>query len=301
MCRDAATRVSDNKIDKTMTVAENIGRALGGKRHGDGFLCHCPVPSHGKRRGDRNPSLSVRDGDDALLVHCFASCDRLDVLDALRRRGLLDVLDGARTRRRTVARPAQGPDPAALAIWKAAVPAKGSIIEAYLRSRNIVLQVPASLRCGVVMRLDRYPTPAMVAAVQAPSGTVVAIQTTLLTPGGSKAPLPVPRITLGMLGAGAVRFAKPDDVLGLAEGVESALSAQQLTGIPTWACLGASRMHRVVIPDHVRELHLFGDNDSPGRDAVHRTACESRQRRVVLRFPPHSYKDWNDLAKSARS
>jgi hypothetical protein len=209
--------------------------------------------------------------------------------------------DDAHTRRRTPLRPALDPDPAALAIWKAAVSAKGSIVETYLRSRNIALNVPPSLRCGLVKRLDRYPTPAMVAAVQAPSGKIVAIQTTLLTPAGSKAPLPVPRIALGMFGAGAVRFAKPDDVLGLAEGVETALSAQQLTGVPTWACLGASRMHRVAIPDHVRELHLFGDNDDPGRDAVHRTACESPQRRVVLRFPPHNFKDWNDFAKSTRS
>jgi hypothetical protein len=59
-------------------------------------------------------------------------------------------------------------------------------------------------------------------------------------------------------------------------------------------------MHRVAIPDHVRELHLFGDNDDPGRGAVHRTACENRQLRVVLRFPPHNCKDWNDFARSAR-
>jgi hypothetical protein len=284
-----------------MTDAETIGRALGGKRYGDGFLCHCPVPSHGKRRGDRNPSLSVRDGDNALLVHCFASCDRLDVLEALRRRGLLDVRNDAPTRRRTLARATHDPDPAALAIWKAALSAEGSIVEAYLRSRNIALHVPPSLRCGLVTRLDRYRTPVMVAAVQAPSGEIVAIQTTLLTPAGSKAPVAVPRIAIGILGAGAVRLAKPKDVLGLAEGIETALSAQQLTGVPTWACLGASRMHRVAIPDHVRELHLFGDNDDPGRDAVQRTAYETRERQVVLRFPPDSCKDWNDFAKSVRS
>jgi putative DNA primase/helicase len=111
----------------------------------------------------------------------------------------------------------------------------------------------------------------------------------------------VPRIAIGALGAGAVRFGKPEDVLGLAEGIETALSAQQLTGIPTWACLGASRMHRVAIPDHVRELHLFGDNDDAGRDAVQRAAYENRERRVLLRFPPENYKDWNDFADGRQS
>jgi hypothetical protein len=38
-----------------------------------------------------------------------------------------------------------------------------------------------------------------------------------------------PRIAIGALGAGAVRFGQSEDVLGLAEGIETALSAQQLT------------------------------------------------------------------------
>jgi hypothetical protein len=135
----------------------------------------------------------------------------------------------------------------------------------------------------------------MIAAVQAPTGEITGIQTTLLGRGGCKAPVAVPRKAIGILGAGAVRLAKPTDVLGLAEGIETALSAQQLTGIPTWACLGASRMHRVAIPDHVRELHLFGDNDDPGRDAVERATYENRERRMLLRLPPDDLKDWNDL------
>jgi hypothetical protein len=56
-------------------------------------------------------------------------------------------------------------------------------------------------------------------------------------------------------------------------------------------------MHRVAIPEHVHELHLFGDNDDAGRDAVKRAAYENRARRVVLRFPPENCKDWNDFAK----
>jgi putative DNA primase/helicase len=137
--------------------------------------------------------------------------------------------------------------------------------------------------------------------VQGPTGKIIAIQTTLLTRAGCKAPVAVPRIAVGALGAGAVRFGSPRDVLGLAEGIETALSAQQLTGVPTWACLDASRMHRIAIPSHVREVHLFGDNDDPGREAVHRAACENRERRVLLRFPPDKYKDWNGFAETLQS
>ena len=99
-----------------------------------------------------------------------------------------------------------------------------------------------------------------------------------------------------------MRLAKAGRVLGLAEGVETALSAMQLTGIPTWASLGASRMHRVLVPDLVGELQVFADNDMPGRAAAERTAYEHRHRRVVLRFPPDGCKDWNDwLMVQARS
>src|ERR1700731_3577443 len=74
------------------TTARSIAQALSGSiRNGNGFLCRCPVATHGKGRGDRNPSLSIADGDDGkLLVRCFAGCDSLDVLAELRRRGLTD-------------------------------------------------------------------------------------------------------------------------------------------------------------------------------------------------------------------
>ena len=284
----------------TMTDAATIARALGGKRNGDGWLVPCPVSGHGQGRGDRNPSLSIRDGDKALLVRCFAGCNSGDVLDSLRSRGLLADRDWPYKfgSNRPLPQPARlhDPDPAALAIWVAASAADGSTVETYLRSRNITLPVPPSLRCGSVMHLDRYPMPAMVAAVQRPDGRIVATQTTLLTPERRKASVARPRNTTGLLGAGGVRLAKATDVLGLAEGIETALSAMQLTNVPTWACLGAGRMHRIAIPDHVRELHLFGDNDGPGRDAVERTACANRHRRVVLRFPPDHCKDWNNFA-----
>jgi hypothetical protein len=61
-----------------------------------------------------------------------------------------------------------------------------------------------------------------------------------------------------------------------------------------WACLGSFRMCRVWIPDVVQELHLFGDNDDPGRDAVERAAHAHRHRRVVIHFPPDQCPDWND-------
>ncbi|MBA4355866.1 MAG: hypothetical protein C0409_14365, partial [Novosphingobium sp.] len=66
-----------------LASAHAVAQILGGRRVGRGYLCHCPVKSHGKRRGDRRPSLSVNDGDKGVILHCFAGCDPRDVIAAI--------------------------------------------------------------------------------------------------------------------------------------------------------------------------------------------------------------------------
>lgn len=141
--------------------------------------------------------------------------------------------------------------------------------------------------------------PAMVAAIVSGSRELIGVQVTVLDPAKPcKASVATPRKTLGRLGDGAVRLAAAGDVLGLAEGVETGLSAMQLSGVPVWCCLGAARMHQVAIPKTVRELHIFGDDDGPGLDAMERTAAKHRRRRVVLRLPPEGCNDWNDYSRA---
>lgn len=62
-----------------------IARRLGGARAGAGFLCRCPVPAHGKGRGDLRPSLAVSDGERGFVCHCFAGCSAIDVRAAIER------------------------------------------------------------------------------------------------------------------------------------------------------------------------------------------------------------------------
>ena len=70
-----------------MMTAGEIAAALGGKRMGDGnYMCRCPCPTH--KDGDRNPSLSVKDGRNRLLLHCFSGCEYDDIVAALEARGL---------------------------------------------------------------------------------------------------------------------------------------------------------------------------------------------------------------------
>jgi hypothetical protein len=284
-----------------MGDAASISRTLKGTKTGDGFLVRCPVSTHGKGKGDRHPSLSVRDGDHGLLVRCHAGCDARDVLDALRRRGLLEdrapSTYSAPVRRCEVVEQIE-PDGRALALWRSAEPIVDTLSHRYLRSRGLSIDPPPSLRfLPAAEYLPRVHLPAMIAGLQAPDRRVVAAQLTFIDPRGDrKAQGATPRRTIGKMHAGAVRLAAAGDVLGLAEGIETALAAMQLTGVPCWACLGAPRMARVVIPDCVRELHIFADADEPGRLAAEQTAKAHPQRRVVVHLPPDGFGDYADLA-----
>jgi len=283
-----------------MSNAETIAKRLGGRpTPGGQWLAPCPLPTHGKGRGDRNPSLSIADGDRGLMLNCFAGCDRLDILHHLRACGHLPERECSnRSEHRPSLRrePEHQPDPTALKAWRAAV-TRGDVLKAYLERRACGAP-PPTLRQGIALQFGRIPTPCMVAAVQAPAGPIIAVQTTLLTWKGDKSPVTTPRITTGALGHGAVRLGPAGEVLGLAEGVETALSAMQLSGVTCWATLGSQRLGRVTLPPAVRAVQIFADNDKPGLDAAD-CAAEAYSRRglaVTIRRPPDGFVDWNDVA-----
>lgn len=136
------------------------------------------------------------------------------------------------------------------------------LVHRCLAGRGITIPVPPTIRASTVVHLGRAQMPIMVAAVQRPDGKVVAVQTTLLTWTGKKASVSVPRITTGALGTGAVRLGPASAALGLAEGVETGLSAMQIAGVPVWCSFGTGRMHRVAVPSVVREVHTFADDEN---------------------------------------
>jgi putative DNA primase/helicase len=243
---------------------------------------------------DRTPSLQIRDGDNGLLVHCFAGCDWRDIKNELKARGLLPEWKTnswltAFTKQSMVRKPPalEVPDERAIHIWRGTVEITGTPAECYLLSRNITLDITA---------LRYHPsTTALVAPVQRIDGTVMAVQCLYLTHEGRKADVTPVRRTFGHMGDASVHLGAPTSILGLAEGVEDALSAMEISGGACWASLGGARMARLAIPDCVTTIHIFGDNDEQGRKFSEqaRAAYELKGLEVVEKFPD-GHKDWNE-------
>lgn len=272
-----------------------IVERLGGEWRASGGLCRCPA------HDDRTPSLSVRPGERRLLFHCFAGCETEKVLRALA--ALQLVASAAAAGGTPVASTPADSDArhrgAAERLWAAARPIRSSAAEGYLHGRGLTVVVsdlrfhprtPYGRGAAVLFR------PAILAAVRDESG-LLAVHRTFLEPRTARlADLPLPKRALGRLGRGAVRLRPPrGGVLGWAEGIESAMAATQLTGIPCWATLGTERFARVVLPPTVKRLILFLDNDAGGRRAETLAREAHRGCEVEARYPAAAGADWNDV------
>lgn len=131
--------------------------------------------------------------------------------------------------------------------------------------------------------------PAMLGLFAGSAGQPVTLHVTYLRSDGcAKASVPNPRKILGVTrrGAtrgGAIRLYDPiGGVLGVAEGIESALSLRILQGFPVWASFCADNLERVRLPSDLCELHIAVDLDHSGKGEQVATALGQR----VLRWRP---------------
>jgi hypothetical protein len=270
--------------------AKTIVEALGGHWRGSRGECRCPA------HDDGDPSLSVRLGDTAILFHCFAGCSTSDVLRALHRlklhdRGSLEM---------PAAKPRRDNRGLAMRLWVASRPIAGTIADDYLHARDLSGPFPRVLRFNPTTVLgsgaDKRIMPAMIAAVENDLG-VVAVQRTFLDPLDLlHKPIPKPKVSLGLLGTAAIRLAPATDELGLAEGIEDALTAMEWFGTPTWALGGVERLAFVDIPEKVRRVIVYSDRGIAAERLLEkaRDHLTSDGRELVNRPPPLDYADWND-------
>lgn len=286
---------SQNTLSLEAT-ARRLCESRGGRWSGTKGMARCPA------HDDGTPSLGVTLGRHAILFHCFAGCDQASVIEALKRAGIApaSLFAGRSIGGSDNVMEGRAPSRGALRIWRDAVALKGSPAQAYLEARGIRAASPA-LRfhphtpLGPKGRAQFLP--AMIAAASLDEGPIAIHRTYLGLEGPSLAAFEKPKRGLGPLRSAAVRlFPAIDGALGLAEGIESALSARALTGVPCWATLGNERFSLVSIPESVTALHLFVDWDAGGDLAAKRALqAHARQGRTIhVRRPSKRGTDWND-------
>jgi len=174
----------------------------------------------------------------------------------------------------------------------------------YLARRAGLTTFPSCLRTASNVRYQADPPsfhPAMIAMVTGPDGAASTLHRTYLTVDGRKAPVDEPRRMMpGTIARGsAIRLALAGDALGIAEGIETALSASALFGIPCWAAVNAAMLTAWQPPFRVKRIIIFGDNDASysGQAAAYALARRlgSQDCAVEVRVPVESGTDWNDV------
>lgn len=294
-------------------IARNITAALKGRWSGSKGVAHCPA------HDDRSPSLAIKGNPDGgVTVHCFAGCDWRDVKAELQRMGLLPEFNGEiaeplktgeqrRAEQEAKERELAQKEAWAKSIWNKSQEASNSPVEAYLRGRGINILSPTLRYNPILKHADTgQDFPAMVAAVTKwPSREVTGIHRTYLQTGGrGKANVSKQKMMAGSCSGGAVRLATVGKTLAVSEGIETGLSVQQSSGIPTWAALSTSGIKSLVLPELplASEIIIAADHDTSGQGkfaaetAAKRWSLEGRD--VLIILPPTPGTDFNDTLQA---
>jgi len=194
-------------------------------------------------------------------------------------------------------------------VWAHCVPlVPGDPVTLYLERRGFggVWPLPEVLRFHRALPYwhdgDKLGTfPAMVVPISAPDGRMVALHRTYLTADGRKAKVPKVKKLTGVTGplAGArIPLHRPvHGVVGVAEGIETALAAWLASGVPTVAAYCADALAGYRWPVGVHRLVIFADADKAGREAAEALRARSLAARLrcdVL-TPTEAGTDWCDV------
>ncbi len=183
----------------------------------------------------------------------------------------------------------------------------GDLVSQYLEARGVgEIVFPDALRFAPSLRDGEGAVrPAMVALVGRPDqGKMDTLHRTYLRPDGkAKAEMASPRKMMpGEMPDGAcVMLSKwtGRGTLGIAEGIETAMSASALYDVPVWAAINSTMLAKWLPPESCDEVVIFGDNDAKfgGQAAAyklaHRIAVKGIE--VAVKIPEAVGDDWNDV------
>jgi putative DNA primase/helicase len=268
---------------------------------------HCPCPSgRAEKRGNGQEPFRFSDregsgnyfcqcnpdgrGGGLKLVECMSGLGWRDAMREIEDRGHVDASISAE-------KPAM-PIPLLLAPQK---------VESsqYLASRG--LKTPPTLHWG--FREDGGKKwPVMCADITRVDGWIVGRHFTFLDGGKKRVEAPnmparkiIKRDPEGSISGAAVQLMPFDKVLGVAEGIETALAAHQMADVPVWAALNTAGMKSFEIPAGVERLIIFGDRDNSfaGQAAAYALAQRAVAAGIKVTVElPDLVGDWNDVLMS---
>jgi putative DNA primase/helicase len=148
----------------------------------------------------------------------------------------------------------------------------------------------------------------MVSKIIGHNDKAVNLHVTYLTRDGFKANVECPKKVLsGKLPDGcAIRLAPAAPVMGVAEGIETAISASLMFDMPVWACVNGTLLSKWIPPGVSEQVTVFADNDVnyAGHAKAYHLANRLEvqfKRKTEVRMPPVIGSDWNDFHATKRS
>jgi putative DNA primase/helicase len=195
-------------------------------------------------------------------------------------------------------------------LWQASTDLTGSCpVSKYFHGRGLNL-TPSHIRyCPVCYEPDTGKEyPAIIAKILNFEGKPVGLQRIYLTDEniGSKKKL-MPN-TENLNGA-AIRLFEPANelfdtkIIGIAEGICTAMAAAQMHGVAVWSCISNILMESWMPPVGIRHIIVFSDNDSSfaGQKSAYILANKlySKDFIVEVVVPDQIGQDFNDVLKSS--
>ena len=271
-------------------TAETLAVVAGLGGHWNGHYALVPCPTH----EDRTPSLSIRQGQRSILVHCFAGCDGGEVMRAIRQ-----VLGYPVTCRQ--ASPAKVHDRIApfQRLWSEGRPLAGTLAERYMCDIRGITLIPPDVRFHPACPMGRGPSPRRLPALLVGvfhAQRLIAIQRLFLDPASGRR---THRMMLGHSRGGTWPAAVAGDTMRIAEGFETACAYAQLTGREAGTCFGLRNFTGFAIDPGIQQVILLPDNDREGLQAA-RTAIALRRspdRSFRLERCPDGVNDWAELTR----
>ena len=268
----------------TLSIVQRLGGAWSGR--------HAMV--RGPAHEDRTPSLSIRQGRNSILVHCFAGCDGSAVM-----RGIRQVLGHTLPDQRAMPVPANDREPPFRRLWAEARPIEGTLGERYLRDVRGIRFVPADVRFHARCPMGRGSAarflPALLVGVFVRE-RLIAVQRLFLD---SETAVRTHRMMLGNSRGGTWPAYFDGGVMRIAEGFESACAYRQLTGQEAGTCFGVRNFVGFNIASGIARVTLLPDNDLEG-DRAAEVAMSQRHNAETpfdIERCPLGAKDWAELIR----